>query len=118
MLQNGIFMRFKIKYYDTSMWFDGILLYPIREIWINKKYKNTPIGKLILKHELKHLEFFKKIKKIQYYERNWLKRIIKVFYWIQYNNLWDFYDSRRLEEKKRAWERRTTQSYRSFRTCI
>jgi hypothetical protein len=71
-----------------NLFCDGIVLYWKKEININKKWKNTSIGKKIINHELKHLELIEKIKK----EQNPLKKA----YIIIINNLFDYFDSYRL----------------------
>jgi hypothetical protein len=98
---------FKVKYYNMDLVCKGIILFWSREIHIAKKYKNTPLANLILRHELTHYKFFKIIKK--YYklfkiekrktDRNWqkmLKLTIFIQYWIFYNNLWDIWDCEKL----------------------
>lgn len=81
-------MKFKIKYYDTSLFCDGIVIYWLKEIHINKKWKNTTIAQKIINHELKHLYFIEKLKK----EKNPLKKTL-IF---MANNIFDYFDCYKL----------------------
>lgn len=89
------------------MFCDGIILVWIKEIHINKKWKNTLIANYILKHELTHYKFIKIMQK--YYKmfkieekmtpKNWEKLIkltLLINFWIISNNIWDFIDCLKL----------------------
>jgi hypothetical protein len=79
---------------------DGLMLYYLKEIHIDKKWLNTPIGDIIIRHELKHAEFIEKIKKT---DKKWLKLLI-----IWQNNLWDIWDCYWIALKKLNYLRSLT----------
>lgn len=76
--------KIKIRWVDCGTAFDGIALWYLNEIHINKKWKGTKIGKFILKHELKHFKFIKEIEKSNFLS----KRLL-----IMKNNIWDHFQS-------------------------
>ena len=74
----------------------GICLPWIHEIHIDAKYQNTPMGDMIIEHEMKHYILAWK----RYNEKGKLRKMMLLLY----NNLWDFYDIYRIELK--SWLRR------------
>ena len=97
---------FTIKYYDTTLFCDGIILFWLKEIHINKKWKNTPLRKEILTHELTHLKFINKIKKIQKDKKmNKILQKLMIVCITLANNIFDEIDCNRLWLSKIKYER-------------
>ncbi len=70
----------------------GISLVWANEIHIDAKYKGTPQGEDLIKHELKHHEILWKPR-----DEKPLKRSLRGIY----NNIWDWLDLKRLHAKWR-----------------
>ena len=68
----------------------------IHEIHIDAKYQNTPMGDMIIEHEMKHYRLAWK----RFNEKGKLRKMMLLFY----NNLWDTFDVVRIELK--SWLRR------------
>lgn len=79
---------YKILYYDTSLVCDGICLYWLKEIHINKNWQNTPMAMYIVNHELKHAEFAENI----LLAHNQFRRFILIIK----NNIWDYFSTWKL----------------------
>jgi hypothetical protein len=74
----------------------GIALPWIYEIHIDAKYQNTPMGKMIIAHEMKHYHLAWR----RFNEKGKLRKMMLLFY----NNLWDTFDVIRIQLK--SWLRR------------
>jgi len=72
----------------------AICLYWIDEIHIDEGLKNSPILNDIIRHELKHYYTIKRL--IVMREQG---KILKPLFLAFYNNLWDIWDSIRIELK-------------------
>lgn len=84
---------------NLNFYNDAICLYWIGEIHIDESLKNSPILDDIIKHELKHYYLIKKAIALKEQGKDF-----KVFLFTLYNNLWDFYDSIRIDVKRRLIE--------------
>ena len=86
----------KIRFID-NLWIvcDAICLYWINEIHIDSSYKDSPLLKDIIKHEMKHYKLLREATKAL---RE--KRILKAFVLIMYNDIFDIIDGLKIVLKK------------------
>jgi hypothetical protein len=77
-----------VKFIDgLSFAAEGMCLYWIKEIHIDKSHEGKPEAASMIKHEKRHYWFFKKMQKARYGTQ---------YLWTWANNLWDWLDCFRL----------------------
>jgi hypothetical protein len=75
---------YTVKYYDFLGFLNGICSFWNKEIGIDKKWKNTPINKLILEHELQHLDYIEEYRRTKsHIVKNWISIV---------NDIFDYFD--------------------------
>ncbi|MEM3592172.1 MAG: hypothetical protein QW702_08785 [Candidatus Bathyarchaeia archaeon] len=86
----------KIKFVkDMHYSHEAICLYWIDEIHVDESLKNSPILNDIIRHEIKHYHIIKKL--IALHKEG---KLLKAVALALYNNLWDIWDSIRIELKE------------------
>jgi hypothetical protein len=89
---------YKIKYYDLFPACKGICIFWLKEVHIHKKYENTPVGTILIHHELQHAKFIEKILNIRKNSKlSPHSKVLKILTLTLENNIWDFFDCLKIE---------------------